>query len=152
MARALKFAWDCGRAWMLLLPDFVSHKSYYKDLSQSTPPGAAPWFIGPRHRMCDLARTRRRCLFALMPCKRYTFAAPRTGHTGGGLVDANIRHVSSHGASVFAAPFQCVWFLQLAAAGHTPRVPCIHVQHLAPFQSSIQPQDGTSGRALTSVL
>lgn len=55
MARALKFAWDCGRAWLLLLPDFVSRKSYYKELSQSAPAAAAPWFIGPRHSLCDLA-------------------------------------------------------------------------------------------------
>jgi hypothetical protein len=48
---------------------------------------------------------------------RYTFAAPRVAHTGSHLLDANVRHISSHGASVFAAPFQCVWFLQLAAAG-----------------------------------
>ena len=51
---------------------------------------------------------------------RYTFAAPRTAHTGSHLVDANVRHVSSQGASVFAAPFQCVWFMQLGTAGRAP--------------------------------
>ncbi len=117
MARALQFAAACNRPWLLLLPDFVARKSYYKQLSHRV---AAPWFIAPLHCMCAAGAVQLHCC-AVMPLRRYTFAAPRTGNDGGSLVDATIRSVSSQGASVFAAPFQCVWFLQLHDAGDRPR-------------------------------
>ena len=125
MARALKFAWGCGRPWLLLLPDFVSRKSYFKQLSQSASVDCPhlPWFLGPRHSMCHALSFVLFLHLHLMRI-RYTFAAPRTAHTGSHLVDANVRHVSSQGASVFAAPFQCVWFMQLGTAG---RAPLFHV-------------------------
>ena len=121
MARALKFAWGCGRPWLLLLPDFVSRKSYFKQLSQSASVDCPhlPWFLGPRHSMCHALSFVLFLHLHLMRI-RYTFAAPRTAHTGSHLVDANVRHVSSQGASVFAAPFQCVWFMQLGTAGRAP--------------------------------
>ena len=127
MARALKFAWGCGRPWLLLLPDFVARKSYFKELCQSASAGCLhpPWFIAPRHSMCGTVPIV--CFIhqhLTQFIKRYTFAAPRTTHTGSGLLQANVRHVSSQGASVFAAPFQCVWFVQLGPAG---RAPLFHV-------------------------
>jgi hypothetical protein len=48
MARALQFACSCSKPWLLLLPDFVARKSYYKQLAHAV---AAPWFIGPLHCM-----------------------------------------------------------------------------------------------------
>jgi hypothetical protein len=109
MKRALEFAVGCGKPWFLLMPDFVATKGYYRVATGTAAaqggPGAASssgggggsavpvLFLGPKRNM-------------------YVFTSPRVASDGSTpLVDRP--RESALPFQVFAAAFQCVWFMSM---------------------------------------
>jgi hypothetical protein len=104
MARALSFAARCGRPWCMLLPEFVARKAYF-----------APALGGVEGVEGGGAATSRLCgpLAFLGPLARaYMFSAPGRD-AAGAPVAGGCGAAAPRVAHVFAATFQCVWFLAL---------------------------------------
>jgi hypothetical protein len=114
MARALSYAARCGKPWCMLLPEFVARKAYFAPALGGVEGGGEGGDAPLRSRLCGP-------LAFLGPTARaYMFAAPGRGlsgaptaSSGGGGGDAGGAPRVAH---LFAATFQCVWFLALGAA------------------------------------
>jgi hypothetical protein len=110
MARALTFAARCGKPWCMLLPEFVARKAFFSPALggvEGGDVGGAPL----RSKLCGplafLGPAARAYMFAAPGRDAAGRAPPSGGGGGGGGGDA------PRVAHVFAATFQCVWFLAL---------------------------------------
>ena len=122
MPRTVTYAVECGRPWLLLMPDFVAKKTWFKQLIGSTPaaPGALP--------------VQRQRLYYLGPATTpYTFAAPgRDGADGGGAPLVPRSHESS-------LPFQVRRPLLMALLMMMQTLPRSHSHPLRPFAPTAPP-------------
>jgi len=138
LPRALAFAAACGKPWAMLLPEFCARKAYFAPALGLPGPAAPPPPPPPPPPGSDAPpRVSPACgpLYFMGPASAaYMFSAPGRGLAGTPVPPAAPGPAAAAAAAaapppppppprvahVFAATFQCVWFLALGAAHAEP--------------------------------
>jgi hypothetical protein len=131
--KTLAFAASSGKPWAILIPEFCARKAYYKPAlgiavggsgssSSSSAGGSAGSAGSAAPPATPLLSTKCGPIHYLGPkSAAYMFSAPNRGISGAPLLAASAASAPAPRVShLFAATFQCVWFLALGAAHSGP--------------------------------